>query len=190
MPSRIREMTTAALLAALMSAVSWAGVYVYQVPFTLQTLFVALAALLLSPAWAAYAMVTYLLVGIVGVPVFAGGNAGIGVLAGPTGGYLVAFVFAALLGSTFRTAARSALLDRFETHPLRVQAFADSLAIVTVIIVVGVLGSVWLAASAGLALGEALMIGAAPFILGDLVKGLTAGILAWTVRRAVRAGIS
>ena len=65
------------------------------VPITLQTLWVFLAGLVLGPLWAGVSFVCYLLAGLVGLPVFAGGNSGLGVLLGPTGGFLVGFPLAA-----------------------------------------------------------------------------------------------
>ena len=67
-----------------------------NVPITLQTLWVYLAGLVLGPLWAGVAFVLYLLAGLIGLPVFAGGNAGLGVLLGPTGGFLVGFPLGAM----------------------------------------------------------------------------------------------
>ena len=67
------------------------------VPFTLATLFVILAGMLLGP-WRGLAVTgLYLLLGIMGLPVFSGGTGGAQVLAGPTGGFLVGYVLAAFL---------------------------------------------------------------------------------------------
>ncbi|WP_248895689.1 biotin transporter BioY [Haloplanus halobius] len=67
-----------------------------NVPITLQTLWVYLAGIVLGPLWAGVAFTLYLLAGVVGLPVFAGGNAGLGVLLGPTGGFLIGFPLAAM----------------------------------------------------------------------------------------------
>ncbi|WP_049937658.1 biotin transporter BioY [Haloplanus natans] len=67
-----------------------------NVPITLQTLWVYLAGVVLGPLWAGVAFTLYLLAGLIGLPVFAGGNAGLGVLLGPTGGFLVGFPLAAM----------------------------------------------------------------------------------------------
>ena len=66
------------------------------VPVTLQVLGVFLAGIMLGPLWGGFAQTLYLIVGAVGVPVFAGGSAGVGVLLGPTGGYLLAYPLAAV----------------------------------------------------------------------------------------------
>ncbi|WP_338740167.1 biotin transporter BioY [Haloplanus salilacus] len=71
-----------------------------NVPITLQTLWVYLAGVVLGPVWAGVAFALYLLAGLLGLPVFAGGNAGLGVLLGPTGGFLVGFPLAAVTVGT------------------------------------------------------------------------------------------
>jgi len=67
------------------------------VPFTLATLFVILAGLMLGPWRGAAAVLLYLFLGILGLPVFAGGGGGVQILAGPTGGFLIGYVLAAIL---------------------------------------------------------------------------------------------
>jgi len=87
----------AALFAALMGAFAYVS-FPYPLspaPVTLQVLGVFLAGLFLGPLWGAAAMILYLLAGSIGAPVFSGGGAGLGVLLGPTGGYLFSYPIAA-----------------------------------------------------------------------------------------------
>ena len=88
--------------AALFAALAGAGAYVSfpnplspGVPVTLQVLVVFLAGIMLGAVWGGAAMSLYLVAGAAGVPVFAGGGAGLGVLLGNTGGYLWSYPFAA-----------------------------------------------------------------------------------------------
>ena len=67
-----------------------------NVPITLQTLWVYLSGVVLGPIWAGFAFLLYLLAGLIGLPVFAGANAGLGVILGPTGGFLIGFPLAAV----------------------------------------------------------------------------------------------
>lgn len=98
----VRNLVRAALFAALMGAfafVSFPNPLNPAIPVTLQVLGVFLAGIYLGPAWAAFAMTVYLLAGVLGAPVFSGGSAGLGVLLGPTGGYLLSYpVAAAVVG--------------------------------------------------------------------------------------------
>lgn len=80
-------------VAAILPAINVAG----PVPITLQTFAVLLAGAVLGAGRGFLAVVLYIAVGAAGAPVFSGGAAGLGVLAGPTAGYLVGFPFAAAL---------------------------------------------------------------------------------------------
>lgn len=91
-PADLAYVAVFAALIAVLSIVPPIPIGALGVPITLQTLGVALAGLCLG-AWRGTLSVTlYILVGAAGLPVFAGGTAGIGVLLGPTGGYLVSFI--------------------------------------------------------------------------------------------------
>jgi len=67
------------------------------IPITLQTLWVYLAGLVLGPVWGAAAFALYTVAGALGLPVFAGGAAGVGVLTSNTGGYIFGFVAGAFV---------------------------------------------------------------------------------------------
>lgn len=94
----VRNIARAALFAALLGAaayVSFPNPFSAGVPVTLQVLVVFLAGIFLGPVWGAASMALYLVAGAAGVPVFSGGASGVGVLLGPTGGYLWSYPFAA-----------------------------------------------------------------------------------------------
>jgi biotin transport system substrate-specific component len=83
---------------SLLTAVSaQIAVPVKPVPFTLQTMMVLLSGAFLGSKNGAYSQLIYIFLGLAGFPVFANGSMGIGVLFGPTGGYLLAFPAAAFL---------------------------------------------------------------------------------------------
>ncbi len=154
-------MTVAALLAACLAVTSWlAALLPSSVPLTLQTFFVVLAALLLRPRWAAASMLVYVSLGAIGLPVFAGGKAGVAVLVGPTGGYLVAFVVAAFIGAWIAGARRS--------------LWRQIVAIAAMIVIIDALGTAWLAYSMHLSFIAGLGVGAVPFMVGDVIKAVAA----------------
>ncbi len=93
---KTRNMVLVALFAALMAICSWISIPT-TVPFTLQTFAVFAAVGLLGGKLGTLSVVVYLLLGAVGVPVFAGFTGGMGVLLGSTGGYLVGFIGSALV---------------------------------------------------------------------------------------------
>lgn len=103
MNNRMKELSLMAIFPALMGATAGISIPVFGLPpITLQTLFVFLAGMLLKPSNAFYSMSIYLVLGIIGIPVFSGYNAGLGVLLGPSGGFLFGFPIVALLTSIMR----------------------------------------------------------------------------------------
>lgn len=94
-----KAMIFAALFASLTAAVSFFKIPLpfTPVPVTLQTLMVLLSGAMLGSSYGALAMIVYLILGIIGLPVFSGGTSGFGVIAGPTGGYLLSYPFAAFV---------------------------------------------------------------------------------------------
>jgi len=171
-----RTVTTAALLAALLAASSLFALRIGPVPLTLQVLVVVVAALLLTPAQAGLAVGVYLLEGAIGLPVFAGMLGGVGVLVGPTGGYLWGFLAGAVLGAL----VRERLVAAHNPEPM-----ADAIAASVVILCVYVLGAAQLSAVAHLGLLDTLAAGVLPFVGPDLVKAVAAVALAGVVRRAL-----
>ncbi len=150
----------AVLAASLLIALSaWLRVTLpfSPVPVTAQTLAVLLAGVVLGPQRGALAVLTYLLQGVVGLPVFAGGTAGLAVLFGPTGGYLLGFVAAASVAGWL--------------HERGYGALALILGNVTIYL----MGVSWLALGVGPE--AAVSLGLLPFIPGDLVKVCCALIL-------------
>ena len=98
------DMAYIALFAVLMAVCSWISIPAV-VPFTLQTFGVFVAVSVLGGKRGTLAVVLYLLMGIVGLPVFAGFSGGLGVLLGSTGGYIIGFVFTALAHVAHRAAS-------------------------------------------------------------------------------------
>lgn len=94
--SKIRDMVYIALFAVLIAVCSWISIPA-TVPFTMQTFGVFLTVSLLGGRRGTLAVVVYLLLGAVGAPVFAGFGGGVGTLLGTTGGYLLGFLFTALV---------------------------------------------------------------------------------------------
>ena len=170
-------MTRAALMAAFTAVAAQISIPLEPVPFTLQVLAVVLAGLLLGPRYGALAMAVYVLVGAVGVPVFAGFRGGLGVLFGDTGGYLLSYPLAAAVAGL---AARS-VAEAPRGRALAAGFLWGSAALA----VIYALGATWLAVLAGLSPGAALAAGVLPFVPFDLVKVGLAALVAVAVAPAI-----
>jgi biotin transport system substrate-specific component len=176
--SPTRDISLVAAFAALISASAYVGaipVGSAGVPITLQTMTVMLAGCVLGPARGFSAVVLYLALGAVGLPVFAEHSSGIGVFSGPSGGYLVAFpLAAALAGFLVAYVAR----DR-RTRALVV--FACS--ITASILVIHVLGVLGMKLYFDVSLREAISYDM-PFWIGDVVKTSLVAMIAAEAHRA------
>ena len=101
-PSKARLTTLAMVQIALCTALMCVAAQItiplpIGVPFTLQVMMVILIALILKPLYALIAQSLYTLLGIIGLPVFAGGKSGVGTILAPTGGFIIGFIIAAMV---------------------------------------------------------------------------------------------
>lgn len=146
------------------------------VPITLQTFGVALTGLVLGPRRGFLAMLLYVAVGLAGLPVLSGATGGLGVLAGASAGYLLAFPLAAAVAGAGSVLARRAP-GRWQVPALFAAATAGSL------LVVHPLGIAVMGWRLGLSTTEALTAGAV-FLPGDVLKNVLAAVVAAAVLRA------
>lgn len=159
-------MVLSSLFAALMAICAWTSVPVFDIAFTLQTLAVFLTLGLLGGKWGSAAILIYLLLGAVGMPVFSGFQGGIGILAGVSGGYLWGFLAA---GLTYW------LLERFGELPAMIAGQA----------VCYLCGSLWFLLYAGGGLWVILLRCVILYLIPDGVKIALAYILSRRLSRHI-----
>jgi biotin transport system substrate-specific component len=152
------------------------------VPITGQTFAVLLAGGALGSWRGASSQLLYVLMGLVGLPFYADGSSGWSVVKGATGGYLIGFVLAAAVIGWFSERGQ----DR--SVPTAIPAFLTGSALIYVV------GLPWLSWRAGVPFNgpvdgqNAMAWGLYPFVLGDVIKAVVAGLLlpaAWTVRKVI-----
>ena len=134
------------------------------VPISLTNFAIFLAIFVLGMKNGTISFIIYLLLGAVGVPVFSSFRGGLQVLAGPTGGYLIGFIFLALI--------MGFALDHFD-RKLVPTIIGMSIGMV----VCYAFGTVWLAKLLSLSFKEGLMMGVIPYLAGDAAKIIIAAIV-------------
>lgn len=172
------KLALAAMFTAIMAVCSWISVPVGEVPVTLQTLGVFLAIGFLGGKWGTASVVVYVLLGAIGVPVFAGFQGGMGIILSSTGGYIVGFIASALVMWLFE--------KLFGNRTLALQIAS----MVVGLLVCYILGTVWFMVVytknvGAVGLGTVLGWCVGPFVIPDLVKIAAAAILVNRVKKYV-----
>ncbi len=162
----IRQMTLISLFAALTAMGAFISIPLYPVPLTLQTLFTLLAAMTLGSVMATSSQIIYVMLGVIGLPVFAGFKAGIGILFGPTGGFLFGFIISACVIGKIIEAKKEKNI------------FYYLLAGLIGTIIIYTIGVTQLSLVTGIGIKRALLIGALPFLPGDILKIIAASFIA------------
>ena len=153
-PSQI--ITSISLFTALMVAGAYIRVPLGPVPIVLTNLFTVAAGVILGPGGGAAAVGLYLVLGALGLPVFSQGG-GAALLIGPTGGFFLGYLAAAVLGGFLVRRGKPSLLK-------------DSLAVLAAFLLIYLPGLPWLRFSLELSWTKALLVGVLPFIPGDILK--------------------
>ncbi|MDR1450345.1 MAG: biotin transporter BioY [Propionibacteriaceae bacterium] len=178
--SPLQDTAFIAVFAALIAALSLAPAVPVGigVPITLQTLGVAVTAAVLGPLRSCLATLLYIVVGLAGLPVFAGGVAGFQIFSRPSIGYLLSFPLAALV---IGHAAR-----RFARSRRQLPAKLTAAALLGSVVIIHPAGIVGMSVNAHITLGKAFVTDML-YWPGDLVKSTLAGLVAAVVHRTFPA---
>jgi biotin transport system substrate-specific component len=142
------------------------------VPLSLTSLAICLSVFVLGMKYGTVSYLIYLFLGIAGLPVFSAFTGGIGKLAGPTGGYLIGFIFLALISGFFIEHFPGKYIPAFIG-----MAIGNS--------VCYLFGTIWLAFQMNLSFSAALAAGVLPYLAGDILKMIISAILGLRLRKAV-----
>ena len=170
-----RQVARCGVCIALLAVSAWITVPLGPVPFTMQTFVLSLLPKVMLTRDALFTVVVYLLLGAVGVPVFSGFQAGLGVLLGPTGGYLMGFAAGMPVAGT---------IMRANVLPRRARGVAAGIALLAVSYV---LGTLQLMNVYALDAPAALAVAVVPFVVPDVVKVAASVGVAERVNRALGA---
>ena len=187
--SNIRSWVLAGLLSALTAVGAFIRLPLPYVPFTLQLVFVLLSGDLLTPKFAAMSQMIYLLIGLLGLPVFANGG-GPGYVLHPTFGYLAAFPLAAwfvasILQNRYVKVAGGNLL-RFRDFLV---ANTAGMMVIFIFGVTYLFVNINLISGGKLSLSAAIWTGAMIFLPGDIIKVLLTSMLAVEMNKRLERGV-
>lgn len=171
------DMIYVGLAAAIIAVCSWITIPIGAVPITLQTMAVCLIAGLFGLKRGTLATVVYICLGAIGVPVFSSFKSGVGVLAGPTGGYIIGFIF-------------TALIVGFVSDKTKGKLWCIVVAMIIGIAVCYAFGTAWfyiyMQSKNPMSLGAVLSACVIPFLLPDAAKIVIAAVLTNRLKKFVK----
>lgn len=175
--SNVYQLTIIGIMAAVICILGPLSIPIGIVPITFTNLAIYIVLYTLGQKKGTFSYIIYMLIGFAGIPVFSGFASGPSKLLGPTGGYIIGFIFMALIAGFF------------------IDKFFDKWYLCFTGMVVGtgvcyIFGTVWLSYQANIPLEAALSLGVLPFIPGDLVKILIASLIGPQIRkRLIKANL-
>lgn len=180
--AQIRAAVLCGLFAAFTAVFSQISLPIGPVPISCSLIAVYLAGLFLPVKTAALSQLVYLLLGIVGVPVFAGFQSGAARLAGPTGGYLLVFPVIALILSLAMVIYDKILARK----PLAARAAYIFSAMLVSLIVCYAAGTAWFTVFSGSTFQKAMRLTVVPFIAGDIAKIVLCTVITLSARERLQ----
>lgn len=177
--SKIKTMTMISLMTAVLCILGpiTLPIPVSPVPISLVTLIIFLSVYILGKKRGTISCLLYLLIGFVGLPVFSGFTGGVGCLFGPTGGYMIGYVFMAIMSGFF--------IEKWNTKRI-----LHVVGMVIGTMICYLFGTIWLSVQAGMSFYAALGAGVIPFLIGDSIKIVMAVIIGPLIRKQLKkAGV-
>lgn len=175
--SRVYEMSIIGVMAAIICILGPLSIPIGLIPISFAVLAIYLSLYSLGMKKGTISVMIYILIGLVGIPVFSGFSGGPSKLLGPTGGYIIGYIFMALIAGSF--------IDKFTD-----KWYLCFAGMVLGTAVCYAIGTVWLSYQANMPASAALAAGVIPFIPGDLAKILIASFVGPLIRKQlIRANL-
>lgn len=165
----LQMMTFTALFTAIIGILAQITIPLPLIPITGQTLAIGLAATILGAHYGTYSTILYIIIGAIGVPVFSQMSAGLGVLFGPTGGFIVGFIPAVYFIGKYLELTNFTIV-----HAVIANLFGMMITLL--------FGTIWLKVFASLSWSAAFFSGFAPFLIVGVIKAVLSGWIGIVVR--------
>jgi biotin transport system substrate-specific component len=161
------------IMAAVLSVIGPFAIPVGPIAITLGTFGVILSGYVLGPKYGTLSVVIYILLGVIGLPVFSGASGGIGKIIGPVGGYIIAFIFLSFSTGLFVTLFKKNIVLHV------VGALIGE-------VVMYIIGTAWFIFVTKTTLAYALTVCVFPFLIGDTIKLAAAVVVGIGLRKKLK----
>ena len=178
----IKRVVSIALMTAVICVLSPFAIVIpiSPVPITFATFAIFVTVIILGWKAGTISVIVYVLLGFAGVPVFTGFSGGVVKVLGPTGGYIIGYIFLAFIEGSFVKKAQTS--ENVKVSFANITIFVGML-IGTIVLYV--FGTLWLAKQANMSLVAAFTAGVIPFVVGDVVKMAAALFVGTKIRNAL-----
>lgn len=173
----VKRIAFTAVLAAVICALSPWTIPIGPIPLSLASFGVYIAACIVDWKTGTISVFSYVVIGAIGLPVFSGGGGGFGKLAGPTGGYIIGYIFCALIIGV--------LVDIFGKRRV-IGKIIYPLSMIVGTVVLYAFGTFWYMWQTPVAFGAALLVCVVPFLIGDAVKIAISSVICPTLRKTLK----
>ena len=167
----VQKMAIIALMTAVLCILAPISIpiFISPVPVSLGVLAIYLTAYVLSPLDATISVIIFILLGTFGLPVFSGYSGGLSKLVGPTGGYIIGFLFTVYISSLFIHMKKGIIFD--------------VIGMITGLALCYILGTIWFSYQQGKGFIASLLLCVVPFLIGDAIKIIVAVILGTQINK-------
>ena len=167
----VQKMAIIALMTAVLCILAPISipVFISPVPISLGVLAIYLTAYVLSPLDATISVIIFILLGTFGLPVFSGYSGGLSKLVGPTGGYIIGFLFTVYISSLFIHMKKGIIFD--------------VIGMITGLALCYILGTIWFSYQQGKGFIASLLLCVVPFLIGDAIKIIVAVMLGTQINK-------
>ena len=167
----VQKMAIIALMTAVLCILAPISIpiFISPVPISLGVLAIYLTAYVLSPLDATISVIIFILLGTFGLPVFSGYSGGLSKLVGPTGGYIIGFLFTVYISSLFIHMKKGIIYD--------------VIGMITGLALCYILGTIWFSYQQGKGFIASLLLCVVPFLIGDAIKIIVAVILGTQINK-------
>lgn len=167
----VQKMAIIALMTAVLCILAPISIpiFISPVPVSLGVLAVYLTAYVLAPLDATISVIIFILLGTFGLPVFSGYSGGLSKLVGPTGGYIIGFLFTVYISSLFIHMKKGIIYD--------------VIGMITGLALCYILGTIWFSYQQGKGFIASLLLCVVPFLIGDAIKIIVAVILGTQINK-------
>lgn len=168
---KTKDMTKIALFTAITCILAPNSIPIGAVPISFTNLVLYISVYILGTKKALISYVIYAILGAVGLPVFSGYSGGLAKLVGPTGGYLVGFIFLVIISGIF--------VEKYKNK------FLHILGMILGTAAAYLFGTIWYCVQSHVGFAEASLVCVVPFVVFDLIKIFIAVMLAGTVKNRI-----